>query len=226
MSVADVTVALSGAVYVAPPKAMPPTSATARLDSQWRSLGYLSSDGVTENDFADTSDITAWQDSQVVRKAVIRRGTTYRFEAIETNRLVIDLFYGGAASERPLWDDFYTANYEAQYGSLPPAARSPRELPPDGDIYTPTYLANYGRRNLLKQHTIGNSREHPISMVIDIVDRSTVIRRYIPNGVITERGDVPFNASDAIRYPFTVSALPNRDIDGTVMCFYNRVLNR
>jgi hypothetical protein len=163
----------------------------------------------------------------VVRRAVVKRGTTYSFYALETNRTVAELFYGfdpGDGLPPPTWDDTYTANYEAAYGSVvAPVRQSP------SDTYTWLYESHYGAGGTPRppgshSHTIGDSREHPLSMVIDIVDRSTVIRRYIPNGVIAERGEVRFSATDVTAYPFSVSALPDPTIGGTVLCLFNRVI--
>lgn len=90
----NVKVAVTGAVYVGTDAAAAPTSATSILGTGWRSVGYISEDGVVEANTQDSNEIIAWQNSDVVRKTITRSEVTYQFTMIETNEASLGLFYG------------------------------------------------------------------------------------------------------------------------------------
>jgi hypothetical protein len=45
--------------------------------------------------------------------------------------------------------------------------------------------------------------------VLDVLDDDRNIRVVIPDGQVTERGDVVYNGSEAVRYPVTITAYPD-----------------
>lgn len=45
--------------------------------------------------------------------------------------------------------------------------------------------------------------------VFDVVDGDARVRLVVPDGQVTERGDVPIGGSDAISLPFTLTAYPD-----------------
>jgi hypothetical protein len=47
------------------------------------------------------------------------------------------------------------------------------------------------------------------SFVLNVLDGDDVIRIYIPNGELTDRGDVPYKNGDAVMYPVTITAFPD-----------------
>jgi hypothetical protein len=47
--------------------------------------------------------------------------------------------------------------------------------------------------------------------VIDVVDGTGEIRIVVPNGQLTERGQVNYVATDATKYPMTITAYPDAD---------------
>jgi hypothetical protein len=55
----------------------------------------------------------------------------------------------------------------------------------------------------------------PRSFVLNVVDGDEVIRIYIGNGELTERGEVPYTSGEAVMYPVTVTAYP--DDNGNLM---------
>ena len=89
-----VRVAVTGAVYVAPTGSTAPTDATTALDAAWKSVGYISEDGVVEANDTENEEIKAWQHSDIVRKTITKNETSYQFTMIETNATSLSLFYG------------------------------------------------------------------------------------------------------------------------------------
>jgi hypothetical protein len=94
----NVKVAVTGAVYVAPTGTAGPADTTTPLAAAWKNVGYISEDGVTEGNNTETDEITAWQNSDVVRKTITKSETTYQFTMIETNSNSLSLFYGKTIS--------------------------------------------------------------------------------------------------------------------------------
>jgi hypothetical protein len=181
---ASVRVAVSGAIYVAKttdvalggttPKA--PTDATTALDAIWHNVGYIHSDGVKEANTTESSEIKAWQNSDVVRKTITKQETSYNFKMIETNTKSLGLFYG----------------QDIAVGA--------------------------------KKHTIGGSTASKVSVVIDIIDGTDKIRRFIPDAEVTEKGEVVFAAAEAVGYDVTLTCYPNSIIGGSVEVHYGTAL--
>jgi hypothetical protein len=90
----NVRVGVSGEFYVGPTTADAPTSAVDTLDTDFKGLGFVSDDGVTESRERDTDDIVAWQNAATVRTLTTSSKLTYQFTLIETNKEVIEFVYG------------------------------------------------------------------------------------------------------------------------------------
>lgn len=90
----NVRVAVTGAVYVAPVGTAAPVDADTALNAAFKSLGYLSEDGVSIPRTVETSDIKAWQNSDVVRSSVTSDKFEVKFTMIETNDVTMGLFWG------------------------------------------------------------------------------------------------------------------------------------
>jgi len=58
---------VGGAVYVAPAGTALPTSAKTTLESGFECVGYISEDGVTNNNSPDTDGVNAWGGDEVLR---------------------------------------------------------------------------------------------------------------------------------------------------------------
>ena len=238
MAAGNVQVAVTGAVYVAPVGSPGPTGATTPLDPVWRSLGYLSSDGVTENQTNDSTGVVGWQNSALVRRAVIKRQVTYDFTALETNLTVLEMFYGSAAEGGTGgvgMSDIYEANYTGMYGQYALSDDRYRDIyaayygtvTDGGDAYQSLYTSHYGNqratggRNIIKGGPLFMA-----ALVIDVVDGPGVIRRHAPQVAVSPNGEVTFSPSQAIDYPLSCTCLPDPGIDGSVTVYYNRLLNR
>ncbi|MET9953506.1 hypothetical protein ABZ135_18415 [Streptomyces sp. NPDC006339] len=46
------------------------------------------------------------------------------------------------------------------------------------------------------------------SFVLDVIDGNELIRIYLPNAELTERGEVPYQSGEAVGYPVTITAYP------------------
>lgn len=55
----------------------------------------------------------------------------------------------------------------------------------------------------------------PRAFVLNVVDGTDIIRIYVGNGELTERGEIPYQSGEAIGYPVTITAFP--DDNGNLM---------
>ena len=83
VAVGKPNLAVSGGVLVAPIGTDRPTSATGPYDAAYESVGYVSTDGVTESSERSTEEIRAWG-GQKVRTVQTEHGTTVSFTLIES----------------------------------------------------------------------------------------------------------------------------------------------
>src|SRR5690606_519917 len=94
---ANVTAAkpkVGGAVYVAPVGTALPTDAISELNYAFRSLGYISEDGLTNENSPETEDIQAWG-GDVVLNVLTSKPDTFSFKLIEGLKVdVIKFIYG------------------------------------------------------------------------------------------------------------------------------------
>lgn len=85
---------IGGAVYRAPLGTTLPTDATSALSSDWKCLGYVSDEGVTNSNSADTTEIKAWGGDTVLATQEDRTDT-WQMVLIETlNVEVAKTVYG------------------------------------------------------------------------------------------------------------------------------------
>ena len=73
-------------------------------------------------------------------------------------------------------------------------------------------------------HVIGGALTGQVSVIIDVIDGTQTIRRYIPSCEVTERGEVTLAASDALAYDTTVTCYPDSGIGGSVEVHYAEAL--
>jgi hypothetical protein len=90
----NVRVAVTGLVSVAPTGTAAPTSSASALNVAFVDLGYLDDSGVVETRERTVTDITAWQESTVVRTIVTDGKYVLKFTMIETTVDSQETFYG------------------------------------------------------------------------------------------------------------------------------------
>lgn len=90
-----VRVAVTTEVYVAPLGTALPTDLTA-LTSPWRKVGFTDMDALTESLDVTKEILRASQRPNGVRTLTTEVNWTWQFKAMETSKLVLELFYLGA----------------------------------------------------------------------------------------------------------------------------------
>ena len=159
---------VGGAIYVAEVGTALPKDATTDLDQAFKSLGYVSEDGLTNANSPDSEKIKAWGGDTVLVVST-EKADTFDFTLIESiNVDVLKTVYGKDNVE--------------------------------GDLETGiTLKAN------AKPLTTN-------SYVIDMILKGNVLKRVvIANGDISAVGDIEYSDGDAIGFPLTVEALPDKE---------------
>ena len=86
--------AAGGAIYVAPANTAAPTSASAALGSAFKSMGYVSEDGLKNSNTPSSSEINAWG-GDVVLVTEASKADTFKYTLIEVlNPDVLKHVYG------------------------------------------------------------------------------------------------------------------------------------
>lgn len=62
------------------------------------------------------------------------------------------------------------------------------------------------------------------SYVLDIIDGDELIRKYIPDGQVTEKGDISYLSGELVSYPVTLTAYDNAGIGGSVKHWYSALI--
>ena len=85
---------ISGAVWVAPKGTTPPTDATTQLSSAFVCLGYVSEDGLSNNNEMDVNATKAWG-GQIVLRSLTEMNDEFGLALIESeNEDVLKTVYG------------------------------------------------------------------------------------------------------------------------------------
>lgn len=85
---------ISGAIYVAPVGTTLPTDTSTALDAAFEALGYVSEDGVTNDNTPTVENIKAWG-GDIILTPVSSREDTFTFTLLEVmNPTVLEMVYG------------------------------------------------------------------------------------------------------------------------------------
>jgi hypothetical protein len=156
----NVRVGVTGAVYFAPTGTAVPTTAIASRNAAFGDVGYIGEDGVTTSVGADTAEIKAWQNGDIVRRVQTSHDFTIQFSMIETNAKSLELYYG---------------NYTAGTGVV----------------------------------QITGEQPYRGAFVVHVVDDTDLIRIVIPDGQVSERGDVSYVNENAVSLDVTITCYPD-----------------
>ena len=83
----------AGAVWSAPAGTAVPTDATTALAATFKSLGYVSADGIVQTIESDSATVTAFGGDEVMNANTSRK-ESFKFKPIETNQFVLAEQYG------------------------------------------------------------------------------------------------------------------------------------
>ena len=157
---------VGGAIYSAPLETTLPVDAIATLDAAFKSLGYISEDGLVNANSPEGDKIKAWGGDTVVVTQT-DKADTFSYTLIEaTNVDVLKEVYGSTNVT--------------------------------GTLATGIVITANAKE--LEEHCL----------VVDMVLKGGLLKRIvIPNGKVSEIGEISYADADAIGYETTLEALPD-----------------
>lgn len=159
---------IGGAIYTAPLGTTLPTDAASALNKAFKSLGYCSEDGLTNENSISSEQIKAWG-GDIVNTVQTEKTDTFTYTLIEAlNVDVLKEVYGDTNVE--------------------------------GTLDTGITIK-------------ANSTELPAHcVVIETVLKNGVLKRIvIPNGKVSELGEISYTDADSLGYETTLQALPDTE---------------
>lgn len=159
---------VGGAIYTAPLGTALPTDAKTALAAAYKSLGYVSEDGLTNENSPETEAIKAWGGDTVL-SVQTGRPDTFSYKLIEaTNIDVLKQVYGASNVS--------------------------------GDLSTVDGITIEANASDLDEHVF----------VVDMILKGGLLKRVvIPNGKVTEIGEIAYVDNEAVGYETTVQAMPD-----------------
>ena len=159
---------VGGAIYTAPLGTALPTDAKTALAAEYKSLGYVSEDGLTNENSPETEAIKAWGGDTVL-SVQTGRPDTFSYKLIEaTNIDVLKQVYGASNVS--------------------------------GDLSTVDGITIEANASDLDEHVL----------VVDMILKGGLLKRVvIPNGKVTEIGEIAYVDNDAVGYETTIQAMPD-----------------
>lgn len=159
---------VGGAVSVAPLGTVLPTDAKTKLGDEFKNLGYISEDGLNNENSPESEKFKAWG-GDIVLTTQTEKSDIFTYKLIEA--LNIDVL-------KEIYGDKNVS----------------------GDINT----------GITVKATNDSAQAHVI--VVEMILKGGILKRIvIPNGVITEIGEITYSDEDAIGYEVTVEALPSKE---------------
>lgn len=157
---------VGGAVHWAPLGTSLPNSATAALNAAFVELGYVSEDGLTNNNSPESDTVKAWGGDTVLNLQT-DRPDTFAFTLIESlNEDVLKTIYGAS------------------------------NVTADGD-------GNLTIKATAEEMTSG-------AWVFDMIVKGGRAKRIVvPNGTISELGEIVYKDDEAIGYNVTITDVPD-----------------
>lgn len=158
---------VAGAVFRAPLGTTLPTDATTALGAAFKELGYVSEDGVTNNNTPDSDTIKAWGGNTVlvVQNEMTDEWTLTLIESL--NPEVLKAVYGDAR-----------VTVDSQAGTITVQATADQRI--------------------------------DAAYVIDMIMKGGALKRVvIPNGSMSELGEIVYKDDEAVGYELTLNALPD-----------------
>lgn len=159
---------VGGAVFSAPLGTTLPTDAKTALDAAFKSLGYISEDGLVNANSPETEKVRAWG-GDIVLASQTQKDDTFTYTLLEaTNVDVLKEVYGSANVT--------------------------------GDLTTVNGIAITANNKELPAH----------ALVVEMILKNGLLKRIvIPNGKVTEVGEIAYVDAGAVGYPTTVTAMPD-----------------
>jgi hypothetical protein len=157
---------IGGAIWSAPLGTTLPTDAVSTLDDAFKSLGYVSEDGMVNTNSPENENVRAWG-GDIVASVQTEKADSFAYTLIEaTNVDVLKEVYG---------QDNVTGTLD-------------------------TGIEIKANSKELEEHCI----------VVDTILKGGVLKRIVvPNGKISELGDISYVDGEPIGYETTLSAFPD-----------------